>query len=281
MKNFPRRSIPPALAEQYDDYVADAVALANRTLSPEREAEVRGRMANDPTYRAVLEPILAAKANPVQMSASEMDARWEDFRRRAELATPSDDLAAFQGRVRARDRATQRRMMLFAALLSFLVVVPVVGLTWMYATYFEQVETAANVTSEVRLPDGSVATLAPSSKLEYRTGMVTPLGDLDRDVELSGTADFVVTQRAPSRFTVITDHAHMIVMSTRFRVEHHAPFTLVRVQEGTVSVQPLNGDGDFVGQPLTLEAGGGARIFSGGAVELEGSARSPNPGKQP
>lgn len=280
MKKYPRRDIPPALAEEYDDYVVDAVALANGTLSPQREAEVRARMASDPIYHAVVAPILEAKRNPVPVSAPGMDEQWQNFRERAGLAHADNDLAEFQKRVQSRERAGSRRMMLFAAVLSFLVIVPVGGLTYMFATSFENVETAANVTSEVWLPDGSVATLAPSSEIEYRTGMVTPLGDLDREVTLRGSADFVVTQRAPMRFTVITAQAHVVVMGTRFRVEHHAAFTLVRVLEGTVNVRPLNGDGDFVGQPVTLQAGGGARIFSGGAVALEGNGPT-NPGKQP
>ncbi len=51
-------NIPPELSPDYDEYVDVALDLANGTLSPAREAEVRARLETDATFRAVVQPIL-------------------------------------------------------------------------------------------------------------------------------------------------------------------------------------------------------------------------------
>lgn len=279
MTKHPRRDMPPALAEQYDDYVVDAVALANGTLTPQREAEVRERMASDATYRAVVTPILEATRNPVPVSASEMDAQWADFRRRAALSSPDEDLAAFQERIRARERRFRRRIMFAAAVVAFVIAIPVVGLTYLRRTYFEQVETASNTTLTIEFPDGSVGTLAPSSKLEYRAGMQTPGGDLNREMTLDrGTADFAVRHVGAPAFAVRTPHAVMTVVGTRFRVEVHEGYTHVAVSEGVVRANALDEEGSRSGQPLLLEKGMGARVFRNGPVMVDKPAATSNPG---
>jgi ferric-dicitrate binding protein FerR (iron transport regulator) len=267
--------IPSDLSEEYDEHVDDALDLANGRLSPERAAAVRARMAADPAYRGVVQSLLDAHDQPEVMSEDDLRHQWQAFTRRAGLSTVEADLAEFQKRVKSREREGRHRIYLVAAIVVVLVGIPIVGLTYMFGNYFERVETASNVTSRIELPDGSVATLAPSSKLEYRTGMVTPQGNLNREVTLHGSADFVVTNKAERQFVVLTSHAHVMVVGTQFRVEVQKSFTLVTVREGVVRTQAVDDEGKRVGTAHMVQAGGTVRIFSDGTVATEGQVIPP------
>ena len=280
--NKPGKPIPPELAEEYDDYVDDAVALAKGSLSPERAAAVRQRMADDPMYRAVIEPIVDAYDAP-PLSEAEFHEKWASFQRRAgisqvalEPAADAADLAAFEERVRGREGVWRRRLMKLAA--AVLVVFTLFPISWLVLewTFWTKHSTAANVTATIDLPDGSVATLSPSSGIKYLDDMTSGNGTFRRDVGMTGTVEFTVAPLVNTkRFEVTTRHAQIVAVGTRFRVEELDGFTRVRVDEGRVTVQSRR-DGELVGTPVTLDAGSSARALPSGVVpEPNPSQRTP------
>jgi transmembrane sensor len=88
---------------------------------------------------------------------------------------------------------------------------------------------------ELLLPDGTHATLAPRSRLEYATSF----GSGPRDVRLSGEAFFSVAHDSMRPFTVHTTGATARVLGTEFGVRAPAGAPVdVYVASGRVRVQP-------------------------------------------
>ena len=84
------------------------------------------------------------------------------------------------------------------------------------------------------LPDGSVATLQPGSALSY----YEPFGQGGRDLDLQGTALFVVAKDAAHPFTVLANGFTTTALGTKFRVQSTGNQQVtVRLLEGKVVVR--------------------------------------------
>jgi transmembrane sensor len=96
----------------------------------------------------------------------------------------------------------------------------------LYATAVAQQQT-------VHLPDGSVAMLAPDSRLTVPAGF----GRGDREVTLQGHAWFAVHHDRSAPFRVVTGGAVIEDLGTEFVVEAHGSEVQVAVVSGSVSVR--------------------------------------------
>jgi transmembrane sensor len=98
--------------------------------------------------------------------------------------------------------------------------------------------------AELTLPDGSVAVLAPDSRIRYRADF----GKTSRDIELIGQALFTVTHRGGVPFVVLTGQSRTRVLGTAFTVRRYPEDTVVRVvvAQGKVSLNStVLGNGDL------------------------------------
>jgi transmembrane sensor len=100
-----------------------------------------------------------------------------------------------------------------------------------------EIVTGADELSTVRLGDGTVVRLAPSSRL------VLPHGPNAREVWLYGRAYFAVTSDPQRRFTVHTERGVATVLGTRFDLRSEGQQLRLMVIEGKVQ---LNADGRTV-----------------------------------
>lgn len=100
-------------------------------------------------------------------------------------------------------------------------------------TFFEKIN-ATPQTQTIRLPDRSVVSLAPESRISYST----IFGQQNRIVYLSGEATFSVTRNSGKPFLVYANEVVTKVVGTRFTVRAFARENRVQVQvqSGQVSV---------------------------------------------
>lgn len=100
-------------------------------------------------------------------------------------------------------------------------------------TIFEKINTTRQ-TQTIHLPDRSVVSLAPESRLSYSTDF----GQQNRSVYLSGEATFAVTSNHEKPFLVHASEVVTKVVGTKFTVRAFARENRVRVrvQSGQVSV---------------------------------------------
>lgn len=89
------------------------------------------------------------------------------------------------------------------------------------------------------LPDGSMITLHPGSRLRYKTAFTGP----KREVYLQGEAFFKVSKNPARPFLVLTKQVVTTVLGTSFRVKAYAGSSVasVAVREGKVAVQARKG----------------------------------------
>lgn len=108
--------------------------------------------------------------------------------------------------------------------------------------------------ARIQLPDGSVALLAPASKMRYAD---------NRKIELEGQALFTVVQAAGSPFIVRIRGAETKVLGTSFTVRRYASDSITRVvvAEGKVAVS-----NSISGQIAVLTTGDQADIKSNGGI---------------
>lgn len=117
----------------------------------------------------------------------------------------------------------------------------------------------------VLLADGSQVTLNTATRIEVRLSDHRRLVTLD-----SGEAFFAVAHRPDAApFDVFSDGARVQVTGTRFNVRRGSRFTQVDLEEGRVSVGPL----DPHAKHLTLRPGQGVRLDPKGAPGPIVSAR--------
>jgi transmembrane sensor len=115
--------------------------------------------------------------------------------------------------------------------------------------------------TKVVLPDGSIATLAPSSRLSYRISRERG----PREVALEGEAYFDVRHDESRPFSVRTTNALIQDLGTEFVVRAYpaGSRTRVAVRSGAVAVRAKSAERE----PATgLRAGQAAEVDSGGAV---------------
>lgn len=259
-----RDGVPADLSPEYDVYVDDAIALAEGRLSDAESAAVRQRMATDPMYGKVVGDVLDALAAP-PLPPEYVAKRWQEFQQLAGISAgqpvreDGDDLRDFVERTRVRERVWRRRLIKVGAVAATIVAL-IVGSRFYFDSFWTTHRTNAYATMTLALPDGSRVTLEPDSKLRHLDDMKSGRGTLRRDLYLTGSAEFAVGHIGDVRFSVQTHNALVVAIGTRFHVDGRNGHTVVRVDEGRVSVKPVDEMGDDQGQAVTVHAGRTARV---------------------
>jgi ferric-dicitrate binding protein FerR (iron transport regulator) len=122
--------------------------------------------------------------------------------------------------------------------------------------------------TDVRLPDGSVVTLAPESRLR----IADDFGAQAREVHLTGQAAFQVTHDVQRAFRVHAAGVTTEVLGTHFAVRAYAddPDMSVALVDGRVRVRS-SADGEEA-RALTLRPGQVARAAGGNAPRIDDEA---------
>lgn len=257
-------SIPLELAAEYDDYVDDAIALAAGTLSAEQSDAVRERMLKDANYKAVIDSILLAESAPALPQArvdASLRSFWEQASVVGEIAGESAAaLEDFAERTRVREHVWRRRLLKVGAVAATIAALTI-GSWFYFDSFFTEHRTAPYMTATLELPDRSTVVLEPSSMLRHLDNMQSGRGFLRRDVYLTGSAEFTVRHIGDVRFSVTSSNAVIVAIGTRFHVQTREALTVVRVDEGQVTVQPYDENGDTQGEAVTVIAGATARVI--------------------
>jgi ferric-dicitrate binding protein FerR (iron transport regulator) len=255
--------IPPELSPENDEYVDDAVQLAQKQLSPTREREVRDRMARDPVYRAVVEQVVDSYAAP-ELSEREFSEKFAEFRELAGLtdAEVNPGLEDYKARVRSRSRWLVLKLAAAA-------IIVVVGAPWVVERlvewrYYTTRTAEADEYRLVQLGEGSTVYLSPGSSARY--DRETALHD-EREVSVEGEATFNVTPNPRASFLVHTRLAHIVVVGTRFVVHANRGMTEVRVDEGRLSVELYDRKRNLTGIKRTIGAGESVRVTAAGIFD--------------
>lgn len=241
-------------------------------LDPDREAEVRRRIATDPEFRALAAPLLAVYADrpALEYDRDDLARSWEEITRRIGIAanppTPSDPAVVEFKRDVKRNRGRSVRVFVWSfAALMMLAVLPQ-AVSFVSRAREDAGRTAWNSTTTRPLPDGSIAVLGSRTRL-------VQIGDLGNDAERWVVLDGEVTltvKHIPGRpFVVRAKSADIEVTGTRFTVRSYGQAeTIVSVKEGSVRVKARALEGDRYVGTLDLVAGQTARVFRGFAPEL-------------
>lgn len=267
--NEPQRD---ELSPQYDHYVDQALDYVHGHLLPEDAAEFRDRMKSDEMFRRVVVPVLEAHEGP-QASPDSIREGWTDLRNRIVAAggTPpsaeaieralAEQSTTYEQRIRARARGNWRIIRRIAAVLAFLMLIPIGLASYVEVFRIARIRTGSNVTSTVRLPDQSLIQLQPDAFLRYPKNF----GERrDRWVTFSGEGEFAISA-GERRFRVETERADVLVIGTRFTLRASDDLTVVQVTEGTVSVQRRDRRG-LTGQPVVIDAGTRVRVTQTGIL---------------
>lgn len=245
------------LERQQDPDFALASDYAVGALSEDRAREVRARIARDPEFRDLVDPLLLlAERGPryEPPPRRELENRWAQLRDR--IRRTSDDPDLLESIERARTIRLRRRAMILSAAAVF-VMVALLPAIQPVARFFDRLDwiVPPGSTQLVDLGGGSTATLASGSKL-------TP-SNADPDLRfwfLTGDAEFHIVPGDPKPFVVHMGAAEVVVTGTRFHVHGYRNEPAdVSVSEGTVQVWGIDENGVRFGEPVSLKAGERAR----------------------
>lgn len=210
--------------------------------SGEEAAMVRRWLQEDPSLARFVKDLGATPRAWADRPPVDVEAALEKVRRRRDHP-PVIDLTA-------RRRRTIRLLQLAAAL----ALVAGTSLIWrLVRTPGPPGDPVAHLTAvgrtdSVRLGDGTLAILGPSSRLLVLAGY----GITGRAVELEGEAWFDVAPEGPGQFTVRAGAAEVVDLGTRFTVRTGAGEVRVMVESGSVRLQDTT---RRAARSLTLRAG--------------------------
>lgn len=204
------------------------------TASDEVRAEVQAWLAENPSHQAQLDEVAALwEAAPKSAYYAEIDAQadWQQVRQR--IGAPGDSDAAPESNMAAPGSlgrsGAQRRIWAVAAAVVLLAVVSLIFLR-PGGTKQELFETFAEEKMR-ELPDGSVVTLRPHSRLRYPTEFAGAY----RHVELeAGSAFFDVAHDRAHPFRIGAGESQIEVKGTSFTVAREGKATSVSVRTGIV-----------------------------------------------
>jgi ferric-dicitrate binding protein FerR (iron transport regulator) len=221
----------------------------------EERAEIETWIAEEPSRQELVASLAAVWALTDPGDASwNVDTAWRAFLERRSVPLPgaSDRFTA---------RASGRRPIVAWALRAAAAAVLVAGgaALWNLAdrelapdvSIAQEYTTEPGQQTEVRLPDATVVTLAPASRLS----IVAAFGEEAREVHLEGQALFQVTHDPQSTFRVVTADGLTEVLGTRFVVRAYAEdsATSVALAEGSVRLVAPNDNGGA--RAVTLRPG--------------------------
>lgn len=235
--------VPTELLPEHDVYVDDGVALARGELSGEQATAVRERMAADPVYRGVVEPIVQAyREGP--LSLEDAATGWPELVRRAGL--PEHLIHAALGEPAERGRTARMRTAWLAGRAAAVLALAAGLVTGADALtgrlYYETVTTDSSEVLTRTLPDGSVARLAPRSSLRFPEEMAGGSDRAQRHAWVRGDVSFEVPLESRPEYAlqqslrVLTGQARISGSAARFRVIARPRETQLEVSEGIVNV---------------------------------------------
>ena len=246
------------LERQQDPDFALASDYAVGALSEDKAAEVRARIARDPEFRDLVDPLLLlAERGPsfTPRPRHEVEKRWNALQERIRRTSSDPDVLASV--MKAQEARTRRRLLLLSAASIILMVgiLPAIRPVTRFVQQFDQV-VPPGATQIVDLGGGSTATLSSGSRLT-QSGTETKR----RFWFLTGDGEFHVVPGDPRPFVVHTGAAEVVVTGTRFHVHGYRNEPAeVSVSEGTVQVWGIDDDGVPIGQPISLTVGERARV---------------------
>ena len=151
-----------------------------------------------------------------------------------------------------RRRHNIRRLRVWAAAASILILAGIVSVWWSRQPVIIQTATAEQRIEW--LPDRSRVTVGPLTRVSYRYSAATRALRLD-----TGQAFFEVTQDAHRPFVVDTRRGRIVAVGTAFSVDVASDRLNVTVAEGTVRIEdaelPQKPGGSVVAYPLLVSAG--------------------------
>ncbi|HLR25781.1 MAG TPA: FecR domain-containing protein [Fodinibius sp.] len=182
-------------------------------------------------------PLLEHRQQLRQRIQVDQAARHEVWQQVAEATSPSTD----RGSVYRLFTAKSFRWAAAAAVL--------IGLLFsvLYIQFWQQPELLAQsgtTIKTIRLSDGSTVTLRPHSQL-----LAVEQTEATLLYELEGEALFEVRPKQQRTFSVQTDAGRVSVLGTRFMLSSWGNRTQVYLEEGSISLQPLQKDSTLILQP--------------------------------
>lgn len=112
----------------------------------------------------------------------------------------------------------------------------------------------------VKLPDGSLITLAKNSTVNYNKGW---FNNFNRSVELSGKAYFEITKNDGRKFVVKTSNLDVTVLGTRFTVNELSNKTQFILTEGKVKLS-----GSAINETLIIDKPGNQVVVNNHKILL-------------
>ncbi len=234
------------------------------TITPDEEVWLREWAETTLSRPSTLDLMLASwTSEKVPNPPLNREARWHSLRRRimASAVVPQmEDVAHCDN---TQPRAVARRswrgalstIPLVARVACFAAVL--LGAVWMLTPhmltlrgdshrYTREYVTARGQRAVIRLPDGTMATLAPETRLQL--SITEPIGA--RRIDLDGEAFFVVESNHTAPFIVRTGNTLTKVLGTGFGVRHYESDSIVRVAvaSGRVAVQVLASNATPIGK---------------------------------
>ena len=238
-------------------------------LSHDDAQQAGDRYDRDPAFRQLVDPLCISWKLPGRLSEQPappvtLESAWHRFRGEAGLLRGEDAAAAMEAvylrRTTEKRRAAHVRLVLRWALVLPMLLLPtgaLYNIIKFMPFFVERHHTGSNETRTVTFPDGSRATLAPSTKLRWDN---LKYEQDERLIYLEGEATFVVVpqkEKDKPGFLVRTRSAYIRAIGTVFTVHSYAgePTTDVRVIEGRVRVTP-----EDRGEQIILGPGQSARV---------------------
>jgi ferric-dicitrate binding protein FerR (iron transport regulator) len=224
--------------QQEDAYLLIARYLARQTSSDEN-AQLATWVAQSPENERTFEQLKTVwQASQTPAAPAETAAALARLKTRLALPAPAAEPAAAPTPPMRRWRLRGARPAQLAALV--LLLVSALGGAYFYgrpvpAVAYRMQRTPAGQPQRLRLPDGSVVTLAPQSKLRYPAQFT----EAAREVYLEGEAFFEVTKNPHRPFRVHSGAWVTQVLGTKFNVSAvpGAGQLAVSLVEGKVEVQ--------------------------------------------
>ena len=261
------------LERELDPDMAMASDYVSGALDDAQAAAVRARIARDPAFADLVEPLFIAarhEASAGRITPAERQQKYLELRRRIGMPdalplAPDNTRIAFASEMRDHRRRERRKhAYLFAAILAMTLVMPALYsvVKWWRNDVGLYNRVAWGATQTVPLLGGATVTLASGTRLVK----VADYGSAQRLVFLTGEGTFDVPPGSTlPPLEIQTQSAVVTVRGTRFTVSAYewAP-TVVTVERGVVEVVGRDAEGDRMSGPaVQLRAGQRLRAVRG------------------
>lgn len=150
----------------------------------------------------------------------------------------NEDWEQLKGKIARQENSRSFRLSKSRSLLGWsaaAVLIIAFGFIFWFQNYRTDLNEHFSGTNEILLEDGSQIIL-------YNDGKLTIPTPFNRQIEMTGSAYFIIQRDIHTPFIVKTQNATIKVLGTRFTVRSQEKFTHITVTEGLVTLQKLTGD---------------------------------------